>query len=173
MKVSRPKRHVKTRWNSAVIMLISFQNYQHVITATVRQCPELYLYKLSPYHWEVMDELIRMLEVSLQCKHCVPADPDCQLQGFLYATQTVSRSEVPLIHEMIPIMDTLFEGLKTAAEECKLDCLRHAAARGMKVLNKYYTLVDASHAAVIATCLSSEPAYMVSGLSHSNCLLIS
>lgn len=66
-------------------------------------------------------------------------------QVFLDATLRVSRSNVPLLHETIPIIDILTTALEdTADDKTKLIVVRAAAKRGLCVLNKYYSKTDES-----------------------------
>lgn len=57
----------------------------------------------------------------------------------------MSQSNIPLLHEVIPITDVLTAKLSgTIANPNVLPVVRTAAARGLKVLNKYYSATDES-----------------------------
>jgi hypothetical protein len=67
------------------------------------------------------------------------------MQVFLLATKKISRSRVPLIHEVIPIFDALTAALDEFLDNTALLPAVHAAAlRGIIMMNKYYALTDDS-----------------------------
>ena len=75
-------------------------------------------------------------------------------QIFLDATLRVSRSNVPLLHEIIPVIGILTTALEDTAEDgTKLMVVRAAAKRGLVVLNKYYSKTDES---IMHRCAMSE-----------------
>lgn len=60
------------------------------------------------------------------------------------------------MHCMIPIMDSLNDGLELALKnESYPLSIRHGAARALFILNKYYTKTDAAHVARFAMSKSS------------------
>jgi hypothetical protein len=64
---------------------------------------------------------------------------------FLFATKQISRSETPLVHEVIPIFDIISRALDDHVGDGSLpSAVRVAAARGRTLLNKYYGLSDDS-----------------------------
>ena len=64
---------------------------------------------------------------------------------FLLATKKISRSHVPLIHEVIPIFDVLTAVLDEFLDNTALlPAVRAAALRGIIMMNKYYALTDDS-----------------------------
>ena len=65
---------------------------------------------------------------------------------FLEATERVSQSNVPLLHEVIPLIDILTSCLTKAIsdENNIVQPVRAAASRGYKLINKYYSLTDES-----------------------------
>ena len=67
------------------------------------------------------------------------------MQPFLLATKRVSKSDTPLLHEVIPIIDLLTKSLTTAIESPDIvQPIRVTAVRGYTVINKYYSLTDDS-----------------------------
>lgn len=65
------------------------------------------------------------------------------LQMFTDATKHISASNVPLLHEVIPLIDILI----TQLEDCIASLTLHlvvcvAGACGLHVLNKYYSRTD-------------------------------
>jgi len=58
---------------------------------------------------------------------------------FLIATERMSQNKVPLLHEVIPIIDVLTDKLEAATKNMTLHAVvRAASAKGLAVLNKYY-----------------------------------
>src|ERR1700677_818542 len=67
------------------------------------------------------------------------------LQMFLIATERMSQNKVPLLHEVIPIIDVLTDRLEAATGDLTLHAaVRAAAAKGLAILNKYYAKTDDS-----------------------------
>ena len=61
------------------------------------------------------------------------------------ATKEISKSKIPLIHQVIPIFDIITTALEDNIDDSTLPLVvRHAALRGYLMLNKYYTLTDDS-----------------------------
>jgi hypothetical protein len=66
-------------------------------------------------------------------------------QVFLQATKKISQSEVPLLHEVVPIFDIITRTLDDYVDDqSKFPAVRAAARRGLVMLNKYYALTDDS-----------------------------
>lgn len=68
----------------------------------------------------------------------------------------MSKSRVPLLHEVIPIIDTLhaeLEKYEKNADKLYLPIISVAAARGRAVLHKYYAATDDSIMYRAAMCL--------------------
>jgi hypothetical protein len=64
---------------------------------------------------------------------------------FLYATMEISKQKVPLIHQVIPYFDSITTALEDNMDQTALPLVvRHAALRGYLMVNKYYTMTDAS-----------------------------
>ncbi|TDL14515.1 hypothetical protein BD410DRAFT_733965 [Rickenella mellea] len=89
--------------------------------------PKLKKYRLSNEEWDVLKQLSPLL------------------QRFLAATERISKSAVPLIHEVIPLIDSLTDTLAAAVlDEALHPVVRAAMARGVEVLNRYYSKTDDS-----------------------------
>jgi hypothetical protein len=57
----------------------------------------------------------------------------------------MSQSKVPLLHEVIPLIDTITRALEKAITNRDLfPAVRASAAKGLAVLNKYYSKTDES-----------------------------
>lgn len=70
----------------------------------------------------------------------------------------MSRNAVPLVHEVIPIIDSLTCHFDRVIDNTSLHLVvRHAALRGLICLNKYYAKTDESVVYRIAMML--HPAY--------------
>lgn len=64
---------------------------------------------------------------------------------FLQATLRLSTKKIPLLHEVIPIIDLLTDCLEDVSSDMKyLPSVRAGAAKGLAVLNKYYSKTDES-----------------------------
>lgn len=64
---------------------------------------------------------------------------------FLKATQHISKTAKPLLHQVIPLIDKLTGHLEAiVANATLLMPVRAAAARGRVVLNTYYSKTDDS-----------------------------
>lgn len=73
------------------------------------------------------------------------------MQVIMYATKKVSQSSTPLIHDIIPIIDSLTAYFDKVIDDRSLHpAVRHTAMRGLKILNKYYGRTDESIAYRIA-----------------------
>ena len=57
----------------------------------------------------------------------------------------ISKSKIPLIHQVIPIFDIITTALEDNISNTSLPLVvRHATLRGMLMLNKYYAQTDDS-----------------------------
>ncbi|THU80428.1 hypothetical protein K435DRAFT_695700 [Dendrothele bispora CBS 962.96] len=66
-------------------------------------------------------------------------------QWFKIATARVSASSRPLLHTVIPLIDTLTDGLLQICKDwSKSSLTRAAAAKSIALLNKYYSKTDDS-----------------------------
>ena len=66
-------------------------------------------------------------------------------QPFLQATLRLSKNKIPLLHEVIPVIDILTDRLDDVSRDMKyLPSIRASAAKGLAVLNKYYSKTDES-----------------------------
>jgi len=66
-------------------------------------------------------------------------------QPFLTATLWLSQKKTPLLHEVIPVIDLLTNRLEDVSTDAKyLPSIRAGAAKGLAVLNKYYSKTDES-----------------------------
>ena len=64
---------------------------------------------------------------------------------FLTATKKICQNKVPLIHQVIPIIDIVSEALDEFIDDATLPpAIRSAAVRGSLMLNKYYSKTDES-----------------------------
>lgn len=127
-------RSVPTRWNSVAEMvkralelrkaldkLVDMDRHNAVAKTRLRR------FKLQPDEWELLVQL-RPLLVS-----------------FLKATERMSQSKVPLLHEVIPLIDTITRTLEKAITDHDLyPAVRASAAKGLAILNKYYSKTDDS-----------------------------
>lgn len=145
------KRSVPTRWNSVAEMLRSAIHLHPALDKLVlldrhntNVKSRLKQYKLKKDEWDVLSQLEPILVV----RHIIIkifVDPYLHLQAFLVATERMSQNKVPLLHEVIPIIDVLTDKLEMSAMDQKLHVtVRATAAKGLAVLNKYYAKTDDS-----------------------------
>ena len=74
---------------------------------------------------------------------------------FLYVTKEISKSAVPLIHQVIPFIDSLSDMLDDAMhDELLLPSVRMAAWHGSTILNRYYGKTDESSIFQIAMSMN-------------------
>ncbi|KAK7680163.1 hypothetical protein QCA50_016672 [Cerrena zonata] len=128
------KRAVAMHWNThaevieralylhlAIDKLLSLSKYDKCGKKGLQQ------YKLEPLEWRILTQLEHILG------------------AFLAATVCVSKSKVPLLHEVIPLIDSCTGILEDAiADLTNHQAVHVAAARGLNVLNKYYSKTDDS-----------------------------
>jgi hypothetical protein len=82
---------------------------------------------------------------------CLPILKSSQI--FLEATKKISQSKIPLLHEVIPIVDIITRALDDFVDDItKFPVVRAAARRGRAMMNKYYSLTDDSVMYRIAMC---------------------
>ncbi|KDQ09687.1 hypothetical protein BOTBODRAFT_178766 [Botryobasidium botryosum FD-172 SS1] len=124
-----PERNVSTRWNSTIIMMNSAHSLRPAIDSLCDRTPKLAKYKLTDTEWEMVEALQPVLE------------------GFLVAKKKISQSNISLVSEVIPTIDTLHAGLMRTRIASLSRVLRHACARGIEALDKYYSLTDESYIA--------------------------
>lgn len=153
LKQLQMKRSVKTRWNSlsdclkrALYLRLAIDN---LLTLTKYDKPGdqgLHRYKHTAEEWTILEQLDPLLTVrvyyilSLLSLMFSPF-----LQMFTDATKRISASNVPLLHEVIPLINILTTQLEDCVASPALhSVVRVTAARGLHVLNKYYSRTDDS-----------------------------
>lgn len=61
----------------------------------------------------------------------------------MYATKKISQSAVPLIHQVIPLIDSITSHFDAVLDSSTTSlAIQHAALRGLLLLNKYYACTD-------------------------------
>lgn len=109
-------------------------------------------FKLQPDEWELLVQLRPLLVVS--DFHFSILLFNGAIQSFLKATERMSQSKVPLLHEVIPLIDTITRTLEKAITDHDLyPAVRASAAKGLAILNKYYSKTDDS---IMYRCAMSE-----------------
>ena len=75
----------------------------------------------------------------------IGADLSTSSKPFLQATLRLSKNKIPLLHEVIPVIDLLTDRLEDVSSDGRyLPSIRAGAAKGLAVLNKYYSKTDES-----------------------------
>jgi hypothetical protein len=68
---------------------------------------------------------------------------DTCIQGFLRITEIISQSNIPLIHEVIPLIDMVQNMVDNIREDKKIHpVVRSAVQCASKVVDKYYSKTD-------------------------------
>ncbi|KAF7371898.1 Zinc finger BED domain-containing protein 4 [Mycena venus] len=136
-------RNVSTQWNSTAMLLKRAVELKEplkmLVGMEVHNCSRsarLGHFKLSKKEWELLEELEPLLDV------------------FLVATEEVSHSRIPLIHDVIHIYDIITGALDDFIDGASRPLtIRAAALRGLTMLNKYYSLTNESVVYRIAVVL--------------------
>lgn len=145
------KRDVPTRWNSTAELVERASTLRPALDRLVlmvefnKPCGvNLSQYRLSSQEWDLLIALKPMLNVR-PCSYCfsMPSPHINFIQGILYATNEVSKSAIPLVHDVIPLIDSITSILDETMDNVLEDlAIRHAALRGLLLLNKYYARTD-------------------------------
>ena len=143
-------RAIVTRWNSLAMAIargLELRAANDTILAMskyTKGSSDLRRFRLSLAEWELLAQLYGVLEASIRAVISLLI-LTTSLQNFVKATERVSRSETALLHEVIPLIDFLTTRLENAiADRSLLKPVRMAAARGLRMLNKYYEKSDDS-----------------------------
>ncbi|KAJ3511644.1 hypothetical protein NMY22_g15587 [Coprinellus aureogranulatus] len=128
------QKDVSTRWNSTAELSVSGRHLRPALDRLVVQLEFnkstgvcLRHFKPTDTEWKVLEQLTPLLD------------------NITYATKELSRSAKLLVHEVIPIMDTLTAVFNEVIDDTSLHlAVRHAALCGARMLNKYYSKTDDS-----------------------------
>ncbi|KAJ7170281.1 hypothetical protein C8R43DRAFT_1085403 [Mycena crocata] len=131
-------RRVPTRWNSDLDYLESHLNFRGPVESlTAVTAYNLKVFQLTEDQWTLADCLSDILYI------------------FKPATKLFSRKEVPLVHEVIPMMEALDKALKKVENATDMrPVFRVAAGAALLVLEKYHSLSDECevHCVAIVMC---------------------
>lgn len=140
---------VITRWNSTAELIKRALDLRAALDRLILMDEfnkpkgvRLARFRLSPTEWKILQELAPVLDVSLflhiHGQHC-----DHHSQTVMYATKKISASAVPLIHQVIPLIDSITTHFDSVIDDSTLSlAVCHAALRGILLLNKYYARTD-------------------------------
>ncbi|KAG8903891.1 hypothetical protein FRC01_008939, partial [Tulasnella sp. 417] len=118
-------RRVPTRWNSDLAALSSHVFFERQVHRLTASDTTLQQFALSDEQWILAKELTRVLQI------------------FREPTEYLSQSETPLIHEVLPLMESLIQRLKDveAQQHAPLHEVTVLAARAaLVVAEKYFSL---------------------------------
>ncbi|KAJ6555813.1 hypothetical protein B0H19DRAFT_862980, partial [Mycena capillaripes] len=116
-------RRVPTRWNSDLACLAAHVQFE--IPVKQLTSDGLEEYALTPAQWELAKQLCEVLEI------------------FEDITRLFSQAEVPLVYEVIPMLECLEDKLTNVRNTASLPAvIRVAAIAALKVVGKYYALTD-------------------------------
>ncbi|KAJ7829499.1 hypothetical protein B0H14DRAFT_2366569 [Mycena olivaceomarginata] len=118
-------RRVPTQWNSDLACLAAHNKFETPVKQMTGVDSGLTQYALTPAQWKLAKQLEEALEI------------------FEDITQLFSRAEVPLIYEVIPMLESLEDQLANMRDDTTLpNVIRIAAIAGLMVVGKYYALTD-------------------------------
>ncbi|KAJ6619855.1 hypothetical protein B0H10DRAFT_1792778 [Mycena sp. CBHHK59/15] len=118
-------RCVPTRWNSDLACLAAHNRFETPVKQMTGVDSGLTQYALTPAQWKLAKQLEEALKI------------------FEDITQLFSRAEVPLIYEVIPMLESLEDQLANMRDNITLpNVIRIAAIAGLMVVGKYYALTD-------------------------------
>jgi hypothetical protein len=108
---------------------------------------------MSDEEWTILGQLDPLLNVcnpSICLEHYLT-----MTQALLFAMKKVSHSATPLIHDVIPVIDSLTTFFDKSIDDATLHpSVRHAALHEVLMLNKYYAKTDESVVYQIAMSMS-------------------
>ncbi|KAG2335249.1 hypothetical protein BDR05DRAFT_898746, partial [Suillus weaverae] len=119
-------RRVPTRWNSDFACLKTHMLFEKEIKLfTSQEANGLQIYALTKTQWKLAKQLIPVLEI------------------FDDLTNRFSQAEVPLVHEVIPMLERLEHMMVKVSHDTELSAIvRVAALAALQVIGKYYALTD-------------------------------
>ncbi|KAI5823657.1 hypothetical protein K523DRAFT_344161 [Schizophyllum commune Tattone D] len=139
-------RRVATRWNSDYKCLDDYLVLKAAVEALISQSDlKLQAYHLSQRQWELAKELRDLLRI------------------FVPATEAFSRKEIPLISDVLEVLDDIKEDLTNIRDSpLNLDkkpaspVVRIAAHAGLIMTNKYFSMTSECEVYRIAIALSPD-----------------
>nr|GAT45667.1 predicted protein [Mycena chlorophos] len=119
-------RRVPTRWDSDMRCLSAHAHFENPIKQLCAVSRwKMAKYLLTPDQWSLAENMIPVLEI------------------FESLTKLFSQAEVPLIHQVLPLMEALEHDLvRVRADEDLQPVIRIAAHASLIILGKYYALTD-------------------------------
>ena len=145
------KCSVPTCWNSVAEMIESVLHLRAALDHLVEMdwhntVAKTHLQKLKilQKEWDVLSQLTKILSVCdfKLCELVIDANLS---QPFLQAMLWLSKNKIPLLHEVILVIDILTDRLDDVSRDMKyLPSIHAGAAKGLAVLNKYYSKTDES-----------------------------
>ncbi|KAG1821484.1 hypothetical protein EV424DRAFT_1272293, partial [Suillus variegatus] len=119
-------RRVATRWNSDFACLKTHVSFEKAIKLfTSQEANGLQMYALTTTQWKLAKQLIPVLEI------------------FDDLTNRFSQAEVPLVYEVIPMLEKLEHMMVEVSRDVELSAIvRIAALAALEVIGKYYALTD-------------------------------
>ncbi|KAF5318504.1 hypothetical protein D9619_011038 [Psilocybe cf. subviscida] len=128
----RSVKDVPTRWNSTAELVTRGIELRPALDRLVMMSDfnkpggvRLGRYRLLSDDWDTLEGLLPMLNL------------------LMFATKEISKSKVPLIHDVIPLIDAITSALDEVIDDpIQSLTVRHAALRGVLLLNKYYAKTD-------------------------------
>ena len=133
---------VPTRWNSDLTCLSAHIGFETPVRQLTSSDPSLKKYALSEAQWKLAKQLAEVLEI------------------FYDITILFSKAEVPLVHEVIPMLEAMEHDLTVIRDSFELPVvIRIAAIAALLIISKYYALTDDNevYRIAIGTWLGIDP----------------
>lgn len=132
-------RRVPTRWNSDLACLASHIEFETPVRQLTSSDSSLKKYALNETQWNLAKQLSEVLEVSLLFFIRVLNF----LEIFHDITILFSEAEVPLVHDVIPMLEAMEHDLTRIRDSHELPTvIRIATIAALLVIFKYYALTD-------------------------------
>jgi hypothetical protein len=143
---------VSTRWNTKSLSISSFIPLREAIEDVCdrnvwnNQKTKLRRYIPTDDEWSLLEDLEIVLEVITLFSSTFTLHTHRLIsQLFLNRTLEFSKAGVPLIHKVIPSIDSLTDALSDVRDNQEVNCaVRFAVTKGITMLNKYYSKTDES-----------------------------
>lgn len=131
-----------TRWNSDLACLAAHVRFETPVKQ-LTSSDGLSEYALSEAQWKLAKQLCEVLVVRGYRLLCPPRILPERIQVFEDITKLFSRAEVPLVYEVIPILEELEATLTNIRNDATLpNVICIAAMAALIVVGKYYALTD-------------------------------
>jgi len=151
-------RRVPTRWNADLTCLdahIHFRNPVEQLTGAAIN--KLKAYRLSEPQWDMATTLSAILEAIAASHHNYLINSFILFQVFEEPTKLFSKAQVPLITEVLPILDAIEKSMTRVCNDPEGELpnvVRVAAKAALLMIKKYFSLMSKCDLYIIAIGMS-------------------